>query len=541
MKRGAVVALCLVPGAATAGGLFLPGSGAVSTSRAGAAVASAEGGEALGLNPAGLAKSKGTSITLSMAIIDYAMEFNRRGTYDAIADEALPYEGAAFPTVRNDASPSLGIGSFQPIPVIAIVSDLGDAVPCLTVAAGLYAPNAYPFRDLCTEGPSGCQKYTFNGDFNAPPPPSRYDVMYQEASVILPSIAAAYRITDQLDVGARFSAGFGHIKSTVALWGALNNYEEYVKKDGVIAIDAKDNFVPAFGLGATFRPTPAIELAANFSSQASINAKGDGLNQLGPAATLNDNPIVILPTDDAAARCATGGTRAAQKACVELALPMTATVGGRYKFFRANGAPAGDIELNVGWENWSAERATDYRVVVDGDVYLVDANGAENYAVSLKDSFVRHGFKDVFTARLGGSYHAPMNNADLIVRGGFGFDTGAAKAGWLRADVDGMARATATLGIGYKAKRWEVNIGGGAVFDLAGDVSGTCNPTGPSGGTGATFGCGPGGTEQDVDDRSGPDPITPVLDRENQAESPVNQGTYSGRYLLFMLGASTWF
>ncbi|MGE0401366.1 MAG: hypothetical protein AB7T06_31980, partial [Kofleriaceae bacterium] len=44
---------------ANAGGLFLPGSGATSTSRAGAAVASADDGEALSINPAGLAKSSG--------------------------------------------------------------------------------------------------------------------------------------------------------------------------------------------------------------------------------------------------------------------------------------------------------------------------------------------------------------------------------------------------------------------------------------------------------------------------------------------------
>ena len=54
-------------GTAAAGGLFLPGSGAVSTSRAGASVASVDDGEAIGLNPAGLAKSKGTVITLGIS------------------------------------------------------------------------------------------------------------------------------------------------------------------------------------------------------------------------------------------------------------------------------------------------------------------------------------------------------------------------------------------------------------------------------------------------------------------------------------------
>src|SRR3954464_8735885 len=95
-------ALLLLAGPAYAGGLFLPGAGAISTSRAGAAVASADDGEALAVNPAGLAKSKGNTITVSAAMISYAMEFTRRGTYDDVPMEAYPYEGQAFPTMKDD-------------------------------------------------------------------------------------------------------------------------------------------------------------------------------------------------------------------------------------------------------------------------------------------------------------------------------------------------------------------------------------------------------------------------------------------------------
>ncbi len=160
--RALVLSSLVIPGVAHAGGLFLPGSGAISTSRAGAAVASADDGEALSVNPAGLAKTHGTTITISAAVISYAMQFTRRGTYDNLEMEDPPYEGQPFPTVKNDAKPSLGFGSFQPVPVVAIVSDLGGRVKNLHVAAGLYAPNAYPFRDMSNG-------YVFNGDFNAAP------------------------------------------------------------------------------------------------------------------------------------------------------------------------------------------------------------------------------------------------------------------------------------------------------------------------------------------------------------------------------------
>src|SRR5262245_6917884 len=108
--------LLAAPAAAHAGGLFLPGSGAISTSRAGAAVASADDGEALGLNPAGLAKSNGTTITLSAALIQYSMKFTRTGNYDAISDDDQPYEDTPYPTVENRPDLPLGIGTFQPIP-----------------------------------------------------------------------------------------------------------------------------------------------------------------------------------------------------------------------------------------------------------------------------------------------------------------------------------------------------------------------------------------------------------------------------------------
>ncbi|MBA3456862.1 MAG: outer membrane protein transport protein [Deltaproteobacteria bacterium] len=536
----ALVGCVLLPAAANAGGLFLPGSGAVSTSRAGAAIASVDDGEALSINPAGLAKTKGTTITLSMAFINYVMEFNRRGTYDPIADEALPYEGMAYPTVKNDASPPLGIGRYQPLPVFAVASDLGGKVPGLTAAIGVFAPSGYPFRDMCTELDGGCKRYTFNADYNQPPPPQRYDIVKQEGAIVLPSIAASYRITPDLDVGARFSAGWADIKSTTMIWANLDNYSENVKNDAEFTVDATDKLIMGWGLGLTFRPTPVIELAANYSSKIHINAKGSATSENGPGASINGLPFIILPTADGAARCATGGTREAQKACIEFELPMTATVGGRYKVLGKEGRLRGDIELNLGWENWGSELASDYRVVVDGDVYAVDANNDQAFVFRLKDNPVRHGLQDTFSVRLGGSFRIPQGETnEIILRGGVGHDTAAAKQGWLRSDLDGAARTTLTIGAGYRAKRWEVNVGGGAILEGSPDNPGMCNPTGPA--QGQTFGCAGGNMENPIAEREGPDPITPVSPPGVQTESPVTQGTYSAHYVLFMLGFSTWF
>jgi len=538
MKLGGwipVVALCAAGtnGEAVAGGLFLPGSGAVSTARAGAAVASTSDGEALGLNPAGLAKTTGTTITLSAAIIKFVMEFRRSGSYDYIDDDDQPWEGVAHPVVENDARPPLAIGRYQPIPVIAVTTDLGGKVPKLRLAAGIYAPNAYPFREMCTRTATGCKKYEFNVDIDDPPSPVRYDNVSQEATLISPSIAASYRLLPNLDIGARVGVGFAHLQTQINVWSAPGNVVENVRKDGLFSVDVKDNFVPGYGIGLAYRPTSSVEIGFNYVSSLTLDAKGDAHAELGPDAGAPGVEVEVGPVDDEFARCAPGGAMGRPKACVTLEIPRSATIGARYKFLDATGGEKGDVEVNLNWENWSAERVSNFRVVIDSELIV---NGTPT--MSLKDNIVRHGFQDTFGVRLGGSYRFPVGANTLIARAGAAYDTAAAKPGWLRASLDGAARTTLTAGAGFRTSRFEINIGGGAVLEGKNENPGTCNPT--SNVTSMT-GCNGDGFNAPLEERQGPDPINPLVNPDQQLQSPVNQGTFKSHYVLFMLGVSTWF
>lgn len=526
---------------AFAGGLFLPGSGAISTSRAGAAIASADDGEALSVNPAGLAKSTGSSLTISMSLIQYSMEFTRRGAYDALSAYDEPYEGQTYATVENKPKPPLGIGSFQPIPVIAYVTDLGSRVPGLTVAAGLYAPNGYPFRDMSNG-------YEFNNDPGTPPPPTRYDVMKQESMLLFPTLAAAYRILPELDVGLRLSWGIAKSKSTVHVMGTPGNLDEAVHEDSQFTAEVKDNFVPSAGIGVTYRPTPNIELAATFNSPAVLKTKGTAKSVSGDGL---DPDRRIGPLPDDMTSCATGGTFEEQKACISLQLPMNATVGGRYKLLRDDGSMLADVELNVGWENWGKRCALDdrgqfedlectspgqYRVVIDSGVFVGDSLEAP-----IQKNYLNFGLQDTYSVRLGGSYHVPLATNKVVVRGGVAYDTAAAKTGWLRANFDGAARVTTTVGGAYRTGKWELNVGGGAVLEGentnpgAQAGGGDCNPTSGS------IGCLGNDQQRPLDQRQGPDPTSPLLEPKDQFENPYNQGTIKSHYLLFMLGFTTWF
>ncbi len=508
--------LALAPGVAHAGGLTLPGFGAESTGRAGASIAAVSGADALAINPAGLAKGHGTRVVVSATLIDLSLSFQRSGAYDSSDDIMAPWEGQAYGQVSDSSKPAVGLGGFQAVPVIAIASDLGGVVPGLHVAAGVFAPNAYPTRSIEDD-------YVID-DPTRPPPPTRYDIVKQEAAVVLPTVAVAYRVMDKLDIGARFSWGIADLKAKVFLWG-LPNFGEIVDRDAIFIVEAKDNFIPAFSLGATYRVNPTIEVAAHFTSEVGVNAVGSGLSVPSRNLTIAGIPVVISPTSDTDALCATGGTGPNDlKTCVDLALPMTATVGGRYVLRDASGVERGDVELDLTWENWGG--VSDDRVVVDGVV---------NDVLQLKESFIRHGFRDTVGARLGGSYQFAAGPGALIARGGLGYDTAAAKPGWARVDKDGTARALIAAGASYRMARFQVDVGAGLTLGGSANNDGTCNPSA------ANRGCSGSGSDSPIADRGGPDPVNPSIEAGMQAESPFNQGTVKTRYTMLMLGVSTWF
>ena len=61
----------------------------------------ADDGEALSLNPAGMSKSKGTTITIGFTAINYDMSFQRNGNYDDNPDDSNSYEGTRYGLVER--------------------------------------------------------------------------------------------------------------------------------------------------------------------------------------------------------------------------------------------------------------------------------------------------------------------------------------------------------------------------------------------------------------------------------------------------------
>ncbi len=510
----------IAPAAAHAGGLYLPGIGPTAQSRGGAFTARADDATALGVNPAGLAKGEGTEVYIGANLVDYALEFTRRGVYDADSNNPLPWAatsprgfvrwGKAYKPISDESSPAIGVGPFQAVPLIAVSTDLGLKVKGLRFGIGLIAPTAYPTRKF-----GGDYGFDANGVAPDEPPPSvKYDTLEQEAAVVLPSIAVAYRVNDKLDVGARFSAGVGDIKARVMVWGEAN-FGELSDGDAEFAVETKDNFVPAFGFGVLYRPIDNLELGFNFDSQVNVRSKGTGTSIASEGLAIGGDPVEITPLPDDRAACAPGGEVGALKACVDIGLPMVTTLGARYTL--AGGKA--DVELDVAYERWSA--VSDHHVIVDGQALN---------SLPLSETDITHGAKDVISVRLGGGYTLPVGANALDVRAGVAMDTAGVKDGWERVDFDGAARTTIATGVAYRMNKLTLQLGGGFVHEGTREVGDDCNPAMVG------QGCADDGGEQPLDERDGPDPSQP-LNSGTPFESPFNAGTYTSHYVLVHLGA----
>jgi long-subunit fatty acid transport protein len=442
---------------------------------------------------------------LGANIVFFHQSFARSGTYptwtQANAGEQ-PFANMAYPEVSNSGAP-------QPIPLIAAAFRLN---PKLVLGAGLFAPQGYPNRDY--------DETISIAGVSTRATPQRYDTVSQSSIAAFPSLSLAYRVTPKLDVGVRASWGFGNLQAKTVLWGLPGNTQEDYEQDAVFDVDVKDSFIPTYGVGVLLRPTDDIELGAAFNSQSTLDGYGTGGNVLGSRTVVGGEPTIILPTDDprvgSTPQCGKGGTQAELKACVKLVLPMSAQLGGRYKLRDGAGKEQGDIELDLRWENWSA--AKDIQVVVDGHAGQMDNMGNFVDVFTLRKVLIHHGFRDVFSVRVGGSWLVQK----LELRYGLSYDTAAAPNSWQRLDIDGSQRFQGALGASYPVSdKVKLDLGAAYIYSPNRTVTQVAIAN-----------------TSDRKQFVQPNPILPVLEDGNQPYQPINNGTFKSGYYVVAVGAT---
>ncbi len=497
-----------------AGGLFVPGAGPSAQGRAGAFVARADDPTAMSHNPAGFAKLDGTQLYIGANFLRYAMSYQRSGAYEAgNGPDPLPFEGRAFPKVENDGDTAIGPLGSQALPSFVISSDLGHPEWPLRFAVGLYSVQAFPSRSF--------EREVTLEDGVVAPAPQRYDVVNQEIILSAPSLGVAYSPTDKLDIGVRASWGFGSFKGSKTVW-TLRNYNEDPGNDATFTLhEAKDNFIPTVGAGFLYRVNSSFEVGGAWNSQGKIEGEGTGSSIIGGGNPFGES-VEVIPRPDNQTECAPGGEPGALKACVFLTMAQSASLGGRWILREPDGREKADIELDFKWEDWSV--ANESLVKVDGQVNLT--------GMPLNPVANPHGYQDVLSTRLGGSYRMDVGAGRLELRGGMAYDTRTAPKSWTRVDQDGKRRATFATGLGYEfggasANKYRLDLGMGAVWEP--DITvGQCKaPNGPDENS--------PGCEEGVDPVN-PTPAQPLFSEGSQKESPFNAGTYKSGYLMAAIG-----
>ncbi len=510
----------LMPQTTSAGGIVVPGAGPSAQPRAGAFVASADDPTAIGHNPAGFAKLDGTQISLGANFVNFDLSYQRFGNYELSVDDREPgdFEGLPYPEVTDKSKPSVGIGSYQMLPIIAFSTDFGRPDLPFRFGGGVFTPQGYTAREFDEE-------IAIDGATDLAPGPQRYDSIEQEAVVIQPSLVFAYRALENLDLGVRASWGWGRLKGKKTVWG-VRNYDESRGQDSLFALEkATDRFVPGFSVGVLYRPSPMFEVGGAYNSALKMHAAGFGSSEVGGGIL---DGVGTEPVPDAQADCATGGVEGALKICFDLTIAQSASAGGRLILRDSAGNERSDIELNLRWEDWSASK--DNVITVDGREKLTGRD--------LNVGLSRHGFRDVLSVRLGGSHRFDIASYQLKAKAGVAYDTNAAPDSWSRVDLDGKSRLTMATGLGFRFGRYEFSAGLGLVLQPTVDVQPCKAPDGP---TPTDEGCLAGGGETPANDRENPDPQQPLQGKFNQVESPFNAGRYKSGYKLFSFGMTTRF
>ena len=244
----ACVPLALILAATTpsrAGGIAIVGGTPRAIGRAGTSTASDDGGGALLVNPAAIARREGTRFQLGVAFVDDAIEWDP------------DHEGA--PLARDQAGSST-------LPLAAVIGSIGPwVIGAAVMTAGVTERALRDPRDLPRpEDLDAAFEYRYSGIAGA----IRRDTL---------TVGVARRLGDAVAIGASLGASRLQLSETRRLWAGFAGISPVgdPKRDVELSLSGHDAFVPSATAGILLAPidTP-MELAASVSwtARAEIDA-----------------------------------------------------------------------------------------------------------------------------------------------------------------------------------------------------------------------------------------------------------------------------
>ncbi len=238
-----------VPGPAVAGGLDFDLVGARAIGRAGTTTVSGDGGAALVVNPAGLARSTSLRVQVGVSLHD-----------DDASYRAPDAEVANSPTVADRAAPALA-------PSAAVQGALGPVV----LGAGVLELG---HLDRLLPSPAFGQRDPDVDRFF----PHRYGGLELSYRRRVAMVGAAMRIGEWLGVGVSLGASDVELGERRRIWAGFASRDElaFPTRDLDLTLSARDRLVPFAAAGVLVAPPPLpIELGVAASWSADAHLDGD--------------------------------------------------------------------------------------------------------------------------------------------------------------------------------------------------------------------------------------------------------------------------
>jgi long-chain fatty acid transport protein len=389
---GALFALAL-PSGARAGGFYLLDRGTRALGRGGAQVAGADDPDSLWYNPAGLGFAGEQLLidaTMSFLQIDYAR---------------IDGGGNGQPNVHGQSAP-------VPIPTLAGTFDFG--LEHVTLAAGLFAPNA-----ALLEYP---EKLEVDGA--AYPAPQRYSLLSMHGSAIASvAVGAAWMpLPRTLSIGFGVHLLSGSFAARTALSACDNvicTFPEDPDYDGIAQITLAPLFAAIAVFGVSWNAGP-VRIGASVSTPFSLSGSAS-IQVRPPAAAIFDGATVrsreasrgcdVVPDEEVEADPA----HPCRSAFADVSLDFPWIFRAGVEMVAIENLR---LELAVVWETWSVQRDV---LVRPREVWIVDAlGGSLDYEVGALS--IPRQMRDTVSVRLGGEY--TIDDAFQIRAGGY-FENGA--------------------------------------------------------------------------------------------------------------------
>ena len=377
--------------------MWLPVRGVRSLARGGAFVAGADDADALWQNPAGLAHAAGD------------------GKRALLFDIALVYQPIEF-TADNGEKVTNEQPS-QPVPAIAGSLGIGER---LVIGGGIAAPYA------------ALHRYPKDGA-------ARFaSVSWSGSAFVIATAGIAYRVNDQLRVGATIQNFFSKLSWSVVASGCppMQTCDDTDRTyDMPLELAQTDYWAPSGSIGVQYDVSPFATLG--LAVQAPMRVSGTG--------TLTAKLPTNLAFD--------GGRITGDEAAISYTLPPIVRAG-----VEAHPIAGLRIEAALDVELWSLHD----EIAIDTTDIAIENVAGGPYAFG--DMTVARDYGTSFSPSLGVEYHAPL----LSVAAGFAYESAAAPTSTVSPLTVDTSKYVMSIGGGYEDAGWQ--IGGAIAYVAASDV-----------------------------------------------------------------------